>query len=121
MSPYVKFNNTPYTESLGDSPIELNKFLTLDLLRKESLCGDGLLDPQSITVIGGGSKIGKTIFALNLGLSLAQGKPYLGFPIISPVRVLFIQQEVRDVSVQKRLKSMLAGISIPQDFFIIKV
>ncbi len=117
MSPYIEFNNPP---SLPPTPIELNEFLTWDLPQKESLWGDGLLDPQSITVIGGGSKIGKTIFALNLGLSLAQGKPYLGFPIASPVRVLFVQQEVRDVSVQKRLKSMLAGITIPPDRFYYK-
>jgi len=108
------------TQNNLDRPIELNEFLALDLPQKESYWGDGLLEPSSISVIGGGSKIGKTIFAFNLGLSLAQGSPFLGFPINSPVKVLIIQQEVRDCSVQKRLKLMLANRKIPSDAFYYK-
>lgn len=107
-------------QTKDNPPLELNKFLTLDLPQKESYWGEGLVDPQSIIIIGGGSKIGKTIFALNLGLRLAQGRPFLDFPITSPTKVLLIQQEVRDASIQKRLKIMLTGITVPPDNFYYK-
>jgi hypothetical protein len=81
--------------------------LTIDaLLRKEfppadTMLGGGLLDRAGALLISGPQKIGKSLFATQLALSLAGRQPFLGFPVgAHDYRVLIIQAEVS----QRRMK-----------------
>ncbi|MFA5858425.1 MAG: AAA family ATPase [Elusimicrobiota bacterium] len=103
-----------YTEaSVG--PVEINNFLAKEIQEEGSFWGDGLITPKGTTFITGSAKIGKSTFALNLALSLAMGKDFLGFRIPGPKKVLFLQQEISEFHLQKRLKRMSKGLKIPEN------
>jgi len=62
----------------------------------------------SISIISGCSGIGKSWLALNLGLSVASGKPFLGFfEVPKPKKVLLIQFELTNGQVKERIKILL--------------
>ncbi len=76
----------------------------------EGFIGGGLLSRQSILIIGGQSKIGKSCLALHLAICLGAGKPFLlQFPIPDPVRVLFMQAEISEKSLQDRVRKVFAA------------
>jgi len=75
--------------------------------QEDGFVGGGLLPKASILVIGGQSKIGKSCLALHLAICLGAGKPFLlQFPIPDPVRVLFMQAEISERSLQDRVRKM---------------
>lgn len=77
---------------------------------EDGFIGGGLLPRQSILVIGGQSKIGKSCLALHLVICLGAGKPFLlQFPIPDPVRVLFMQAEISERSLQSRIQKMFGA------------
>lgn len=105
-------------ESPGIAEVnELNVFLNEQLKKRESYWGDGLLMSEAVTFISGAGKVGKSTFALNLALSLATGKSFLGFEIPQPVKVLFLQQEINEFNLQKRFKKMCNKIKVDNGKF----
>ncbi len=102
-------------------PIDINKFLDMDFPGRQSFWGEGLLDPRSKLVITGPGKIGKSNFVLNLAISLASGKPFLGFEIPHKKKVLYIQQEISEMRLQDRLRLMVKNdIHVKKGFFSLK-
>jgi KaiC/GvpD/RAD55 family RecA-like ATPase len=89
----------------------------LDLLAKEfpatdSMLGAGLLDRGGATLISGPQKVGKSLFATQLALSLADREPYLGFKCGSDdYRVLILQAEVAPKRMQERFAKQRATFS----------
>ena len=70
-------------------------FVHRDIEHPDPLIEGGLLPKASVAVVGGISKLGKSIFVMNMGLSLASGQPFLGlFPVPQPRKVLYVQQEI---------------------------
>jgi hypothetical protein len=66
----------------------------------------GVLHRGSKLVLGGGSKSFKTWTLLDLALSVAYGKPWLGFPT-TPGRVLFLNFEIAPWSWQSRVQAVM--------------
>jgi hypothetical protein len=70
-----------------------------------------LLDCGSRILFGGGSKTFKTWLQCDLAVSLACGCPWLGFETV-PTRVLYVNLELREYYMQKRLGSIIEAKGI---------
>ncbi|MCG2715234.1 MAG: AAA family ATPase [Candidatus Marinimicrobia bacterium] len=79
----------------------------------------GLLDPNSILMITGAPKVGKSILAANLALSLVAGKNWFDFEISKPYSVAYFQAEMKSYRVRKRFKSMLLNEYNPMESLFI--
>lgn len=77
------------------------------------LIGRGLLPAQSILLLSGAPKVGKSLLGLNLGLCLASGQDWFQFQIERAVKVLVIQAEVVRWALKSRLEMMKAGCEFP--------
>jgi AAA domain/Domain of unknown function (DUF3854) len=72
------------------------------------IIGSGILPALAIAVISAYSKMGKSLLALMISISLAAGKPFLTqFPVGRRWRVLYIQLEISEKSIAERLRKML--------------
>jgi hypothetical protein len=96
-------------------PIEYLAFSKTPMEKPKPLI-DSLLDCGSRILFGGGSKTFKTWLQCDLALSLATGTPWLGFQT-HKVRVLYVNLELKDYYMQKRLADIRAakGICVNQD------
>jgi hypothetical protein len=65
----------------------------------------GVIEQESLTVIGGPPKVFKTALATGLALSIATCTPWLGFETM-PGRVLMLQAEIAERHFQSRLQLM---------------
>jgi archaellum biogenesis ATPase FlaH len=89
-------------------PIQIGHFLAREIPQNDDLIEGGILPKKSIMVIGGNSKIGKSVFVCNMGLCLSAGHPMLlQFNIPNPTKVLYIQAEISEISMQRRLSRMM--------------
>jgi hypothetical protein len=107
--------------------------LLSELLKKQfppeaHLVGAGLLNNNSILVIGGPPKLGKSLALATMLLQLAAGKPLFGvsktidhhsnrewtFPVAKPCRILLFEQEVGEMDMQERISGMLKHVD-PDD------
>lgn len=71
---------------------------------------DGLLSAQEFIILSGAAKIGKSLLALNLGISIAKGSPFLGHFETTKGTVLIIQTEVAPDAFRERLVKMEGDI-----------
>jgi len=85
-----------------------------DLLTKEfppadTMLGGNMLDRAGALLISGPQKIGKSLFATQLALSLAGGQPFFGFSVGSRrgYRVLVLQAEVSEQRMQDRFSKQV--------------
>lgn len=68
----------------------------------------GILPSQGRLLIAGKPKVGKSIFAENLILSIAAGIPFLGnFDVVEPTRVLLLDRELSRSSLYERLMELM--------------
>lgn len=97
-------------------PENVALFVTRELPRGAAMVGGGLLDEKSIQVLGGPSKVGKSMLALNQALSIAAGIPFLlTFEVPMPRRVLYVQAEIAPRPLQRRLQRMVRSEGIGPD------
>lgn len=74
---------------------------------------EGLVDKRDILAIVAPSKAGKTWLSMQLGLSLSTGRSFLGFNnVAGPMKILYVQLEVKRASFQYRHKMMYAAMNI---------
>ncbi len=82
----------------------------------EAFTGTSIFWPTKLLVAGWDGD-GKSVTALDLGFSLSAGAPFLGAfeNQLAPMRVLFIQTEVADAEMDRRVKALIlsAGTSTP--------
>jgi hypothetical protein len=71
------------------------------------------LEREGLTFLAGEHKTGKSVLAMNVAISLARGRDFLGFEIPSPRRVLLVQQEISDPAMKDRIDKMITAI--PQE------
>jgi hypothetical protein len=77
--------------------------LTAQFPASESMLGGNLLDRSGAMLISGPQKIGKSLFASQLALTLGDRKPFLGFnPSGMEYRTLILQAEVSPKRMQER-------------------
>lgn len=73
--------------------------------REEAIVG-GLVGPQQTMMLVGPPKSGKTLWALDLAISITEGRSFLGFDIPEPKKVLFLSAEGGPRLLQQRLGCM---------------
>lgn len=73
----------------------------------------GLVHKGTKAVIGGGSKSFKTWVLLDMGISVAYGKPAMGCETV-PGKVLFVNFEIKPAFFQKRIKKICEARGITQ-------
>jgi len=99
-------------------PTILHDFLLAEPEPRPALIGRGILPERTKLIIGGAPKIGKSYIVLNVALGLASGTPLFGakyrsgvpvFPVPHAVRVLYVEQEIGDSSLRKRLRALITA------------
>lgn len=91
----------PFTE-LPDAPA--NPWLVTDFLARAALA-----------VIAGAPKAGKSLFALELAVSVATGLPFLGrFPVATTGPVLYLPGEGTAASIRARLERLCAALDLDE-------
>jgi hypothetical protein len=74
----------------------------------------GLLHRGSKLALGGSSKSCKTWTLLDVGLSVASGKPWLGFPTVQG-RVLLVNLEIQEAFIRQRLLAVAQAKDVSLD------
>ena len=75
----------------------------------------GILVPGGITLIHGKPKTRKSFLAIQLGLHLACGTPWLGFKVSKPQKALYIQAELSYHALRGRLHEMSRKLRLGKD------
>ena len=85
---------------------------------KKDIIIDRLMRSKGVYLLVSKPKVGKSLFALQLANSIANGKPFLGHEILKPSPVLYITTELSDSQLKDRCN--LLGISFEKNkFFVI--
>lgn len=94
------------------TPAELLEYPTdtdpNNVLGQRWLCRGGSL------VIVGQSGVGKSSFAMQLGLTFALGRPFFGIKATRPLRVAFVQAENDKGDMAEALRGVIQGMAIPR-------
>jgi hypothetical protein len=98
----------------------LSQFLNKKVPPREIFM-DYWVEREQLTILAGPQKAGKSILSVNLGLSLAFKRDFLGFGVPKPRRVLYVQQEIPESAMLERLRKMLCQFESPSlDNFMIE-
>lgn len=88
--------------------------LTAEFPASDSMLGGNLLDRSGAMLISGPQKIGKSLFASQLALTLGDRKEFLGFkPSESEYRTLILQAEVSAKRMQGRFQKQVQAFGKP--------
>jgi len=99
------------TEFLGKPIPEADPVITKD--------GKLLLDSGGRLLVHAYSKKGKTQFVLQLAFGIALGKATLGFEFAKPRRVLYLNGELSERQLRKRIEFLLAnGFNVTDNFLL---
>jgi RecA-family ATPase len=124
-------DNAPASRATPSTPhaaaVSAHGFVTLDEL--ERICREqptnyiveGLLPADDVHVAVGDSGLGKTPWAYQLGLCVATGEPFLGFPVRQG-RVLYYDLEngrEEIIQVGRSLRGHLGISAFPSDFLVL--
>ena len=96
----------------------MKAFEELKETTKKDIIIDGIMRSKGVYLLVSKPKVGKSLFALQLANSIANGKPFLGHEILKPSPVLYITTELSDSQLKDRCN--LLGISFEKNkFFVI--
>lgn len=101
-------SNPPFPPQVESTIRKFSLGITVEtaLTRPEpKMIVDGLL-PQGLTLLAGGSKLGKSFMSLDLAFSVAAGCPALGGLVTEPGDVLYLALEDRDDRLIRRLTDL---------------
>jgi len=99
------------------NPDEVIHLISSDLPQPPSYWGEGLLRPKARLILAAPAKSMKSFSVIHLGMSLATGRPFWGFPVPKPLRVLMVQMELPREEIKKRSTGALeAGCFNPDTF-----
>ena len=76
------------------------------------IIADGILTFDSQACIVGSSKVGKSLFTIQLGLRTAQGGNCLGLEILRPCKVLYLNFEIHESIMEERVKQVRGRIAV---------
>ena len=100
----------PAEETLDVKIISADTFLATELERPSAIIGSGIFMGGSGLILTGESGIGKSLFSIELAVKLSKGLSFWDYGVDKPYRVLFIQKENPDYSVQTRLRRICKGL-----------
>lgn len=107
--------NDAQIEALAELPFfTAGELLDSDLQKPESLWMDGAISPGDIIGIYGPPKVKKSFFAMGLAMAAACGGEFLGSPFSRPLRVMWIQAELKKEYLKERFEKMVGRFG-PED------
>jgi hypothetical protein len=68
-----------------------------------------------MTVLGGPPKAMKSWTAKTIGLSIAGARPWMGFNVPRPLKVLYLSAEGREVRLKARFQKLIASIDVTEE------
>jgi len=105
---------TPYYEptiSTQKPRIEtLEEFLAREMPKREIIV-QYHAEKEAVSILAGEHKRGKSLYATQLALRIAEGKDFLNFIVPKPRKILLYQQEISEPSMKERLTKMLKRYS----------
>lgn len=110
------FNQSEIDKAL-EIPIEERGEFTLEDLKKEKispeklLMGRGIMPTKGYMVLSAGTKTGKTLFALNMGLCLISGNYFLDIPVKKKSRVFYIYSESGPSLLDNTVTKIMRGLA----------
>jgi len=108
-----KFEAHPTSISLGE-------FLEKEIPEREIIV-QFHAEKEAVSILAGANKRGKSLYAVQMGLSVAQGRDFLDFYVPEAKKVLYIQQEISEPSMKERLTIMNSDFSVEEskNFFML--
>ena len=91
-------------------PLDLNAFFLLSIKPREMLLGP-IIPEKGLVMLYASRGTGKTLIALGVAYAVATGTKFLKWAAPKPRRVLLIDGEMPAADLQKRLASMVAGVT----------
>src|SRR5207245_759981 len=92
--------------------LPVNELLKKEFPAGDAMLGSNLLDKSGALLISGPQKIGKSLFAAQLALSLADRMAFLGMAVgDATYRVLILQAEVSPQRMQQRFSKQVVSFS----------
>lgn len=88
---------------------EIRDFLKLDLKPRENILTPWL-PTQGLVMVYAPRGVGKTYFALTIGISVASGSNCLNWEICKPRGVLYLDGEMPATTMQQRLAKIIRGV-----------
>lgn len=89
--------------------ISLSTFLANPPLRLDEILQPDLLYPGGRLMLYGAAKAGKSFLGVQLGLCLARGIPWLGYAVTRSWRVIYLQGEISEWGLYKRLNKAVSA------------
>tara|TARA_R100000656_G_scaffold40333_1_gene33697 strand:- start:219 stop:2171 length:1953 start_codon:yes stop_codon:yes gene_type:complete len=87
----------------GMVEMNVSNFLDIQEVGGNYIMNEILIE-SGMTVLAGSDNVGKSILAMEMGVSMAMGVPFLAFEVAHPVKVLFAQFEMMNTVMQKRIR-----------------
>ncbi len=97
------------------TPLKQLNFGIPDIEVTDNFILEPYIPKQSIIMFDGLGETGKTLLAMQLAMSLATGKPFLGFEIKEKQKVLYLTAEENDSNFAQRLKLLAKGLSVDKE------
>jgi RecA-family ATPase len=79
------------------------------------IIGHGVLPRESVLMIVGRQKVGKSLFVTNLALHLVAGREFLSFPVDKPQRVLYLTAEGGYYMLRERARKMAQSLGLAHE------
>lgn len=96
----------------------MEAFEDIKLNTKKDIIIEGLMKSNGVYLIVSQPKVGKSLFALQLANSIANGKPFMGHEVLKPSPVLYVTTEMSNSQIKERC--MLLDIDFnKKNFFAI--
>lgn len=116
--------NDSHSYGIVPDPLEnLTHFTARELqmmdLEPPSYLVEGIV-PEGASLLVAKPKSGKTMFALNVAVAIATGRPAFGLIPVQQGRVLFLALEGAINDMQQRLNAMLEGSAAPDNLVFVR-
>ena len=98
--------NISQFNGLNVNPLSLEALLNDRSPMPEDLIAPNILTPGGLLVFGGEPKVGKSDFLLTLLVHMASGTPFLGMTPPRPLRIFYLQAELRYDYLRERVQRM---------------
>jgi KaiC/GvpD/RAD55 family RecA-like ATPase len=107
-------NNVYEKEEYENNLVSVKELLESDI-PDVSWIVEGIIPAESITILGGDVGNLKTFTALHIATCCATGKKVFGNQETKQVRVLYIDEENRKITLKRRISDLLKGLNIDGD------
>ncbi len=99
-------------EIIYQIPLKQLHFGIPDIKPTDNFILEPYIPKQAVVLFDGLGETGKTLLAMQLAMSLATGKPFLGFEIKEKQKVLYLTAEENDANFAQRLKLLAKGLNV---------